>query len=220
MKTIVLIGILLSVALSAAPRAAEGQGLLKAIKEQTRKKIATRKAQADSAAIKRVGQTVDSTLEKTGRGMDTVVNRAAGIADLAVDKTADAISAASRSLTGSDDDDALAAALTSGRAVLSGIGFEERTDVLAPDAEPHVARLARLLVAQTGTFVIEGHVEATGDQARDLELSQRRAAALKTRLVASGVPAERLFAMGLGAGRPPAGGGGEHAARMEIARVQ
>jgi outer membrane protein OmpA-like peptidoglycan-associated protein len=214
-----MIAIVVAGAVTSAAGTADAQDVLKKIKEQTRQKIETRKARTDSVAIERVGASVDSTLEKTGRGVDTVVNRAADIADVAVDKTANAMSMAAGALTRNDDADAaLAAALASGRAAFPEIRFEEGTDVLAQSAEPHVARLARLLATQPGIFVLEGHVDATGDDAVDGALSERRAAALKARLVAAGVPAEQLFAMGLGATRPVPGA--VRSARMEIARVQ
>ena len=222
-QPMIVIAVVFAGAATLTPATMHAQDVLKKIREQARQKIETRKAKADSVAIERVGRTVDSTLTKTGRGVDTVVNRAAGLADAAVNRTASVISAAGRKLAGGDDEDAkLAAAVATGRAVVPGIRFEERTDMLALDAAPHVARLARLLVAQPGIFVLEGHVEATGDDAGDRDLSQRRAAALRTRLVAAGLPAERLFAMGLGGTRPAAGAAGAAppGARIEIARLQ
>lgn len=223
MRSIVVIAIVVGAAMTPAPATMHAQEVLKTIKQQTRQKIEARKARADSAAIERVGRTVDSTLEKTGRGMDTLVNRAAGVADAAVDRTANAVSAAGRALAGAEnEDEQLAAALTAGRAALPEIRFEDGTDQLAPSAEPHVARLARVLAAQPGIFVVEGHVDGTGDDAADRDLSQRRATALRACLVAAGLPAERLFAMGLGATRPAASAAGAagQSARMEIARLQ
>ena len=209
--------------IATTPATTHGQDVVKKIRELTRQKIETRKAKIDSVTIERVSRTVDSTLAKTGRGVDTVVNRAAGLADAAVDRTANAVSAAGRALTGDDsEDEKLRAALVTGRAVGHGIRFEDGTDTLAQVAEPHVARLARLLAAQSGVFVVEGHVDATGDDAADRELSQRRAAAVRARLVTLGLPAERLFAMGLGATRPAVGASvaGHQNARIEIARLQ
>ncbi len=59
--------------------------------------LEARKAKADSAAMARVGQTVDSTLEKTGRGVSTVVSKAAGVAETVVARTEQGvIDAASR----------------------------------------------------------------------------------------------------------------------------
>src|SRR5919199_4736252 len=95
----------------AAPGRADGQGWKK-IKEQTEKKIAARKAQADSTTVARVGQTVDSTLAKTGRGVDTVVSKTAGFADAAVDKTGHVVSSAASAFRGKGDaDEKLAADL-------------------------------------------------------------------------------------------------------------
>ena len=223
MKSLFVIPLVVAAAMTSTPATARAQDVWKKIREQAKQKIETRKARADSTTIERVGRTVDSTLAKTGRGMDTVVNRAAGLADAAFDRTANVVSAAGRAIAGGDDEDAkFATAMATGRAVVQGIQFDEGTDRLAQSAEPYVARLARLLAAQPGMFVLEGHVDATGNDAADRDLSQRRAAALRDRLVAAGVSAARLFAMGLGATRPRAGTMGAPArnARIEIARLQ
>ena len=222
MKPLIVMTIIVALG-SSMPSTVPAQDVLKRIREQTRQKIETRKAKADSVAIERIGRTVDSTLAKTGRGVDTVVNRAAGLADAVVNKTASAASAAGRALAGGDDErEKLAAAIATGRAVLAGIDFEYRTQTLVPAADPHIARLASLLATQPGRFVLEGHVDGTGDDTFDRDLSQRRAAVLRERLVAAGLPAERLFAMGLGATRPAATAGGatDRHARIEIARLQ
>ena len=204
----------------ALPAAADAQQTWKKIKDQAEKKFEARVAKADSAATARAGQTVDSTLAKTGRGVDTLVSRAAGLADVAVDKTKDVVSSAGDALTGTDaDHEKLATDLAAGRAVLADIRFDGVTDQLTRESEPHLERLAKLLRTQTGRFVIEGHVDDTGNAASDHALSEKRATALKARLSAAGVPAERLFAMGLGAARPPVDPRSSRA-RIEVARVQ
>jgi outer membrane protein OmpA-like peptidoglycan-associated protein len=62
-------------------------------------------------------------------------------------------------------------------------------------------------------------VDATPDPTGDKALSDRRALALKARLAAEGVPAERVFVIGLGATRPPMDGIPGNA-RIEVARLQ
>lgn len=47
-------------------------------------------------------------------------------------------------------------------------------------------------------FVIEGHTEASGSAAQNLRLSRERAEQVRNYLVALGVPAERLQAVGRG----------------------
>lgn len=220
MRSLVLFTAAATAAQFAMPAAAGAQQFWKKIKDQAEKKLEASVAKADSAATARAGQTVDSTLAKTGRGVDTLVNRAAGLADAAVDKTKDVVSSAADALTGRDaDDEKLATDLAAGRAVLAAIRFDGVTDQLTRESEPHLERLAKLLRTQTGRFVIEGHVDDTGNAASDHALSEKRATALKARLSAAGVPAERLFAMGLGAARPPVVSGSARA-RIEVARVQ
>ena len=148
------------------------------------------------------------------------MNRAAALADAAVDKTQDVVSSAADALAGKDPiDEKLAADLATGRAVVAEIRFDGASDQLTRDSEPHLERLAKLLRTQTGRFVIEGHVDDTGNAAGDHTLSEKRATTLKGRLAAAGVPAERLFAMGLGASRPPVDPRSGRAL-IEVARVQ
>ena len=220
-STLALIALALAATASlAVPARGDAQQLWKKIKDQTEKKLEARKARADSATVARVGQTVDSTLEKTGRGVDTAVSKATGAADAAVDRASRVVSSAAGALAGKDDEEEkLAADLADGLAVLPEIRFEGTSERLAATSEPHLARLAKLLEAQPGTFVIEGHVDDGGNATADLALSEKRAAAVKARLVAAGVPAERLFAMGLGATRPPADATGGRA-RIELARMK
>jgi len=219
-RSLVLFAAVTAAAQLATPPAAGAQQFWKKIKDQAEKKLEARIAKADSTATARAAQTVDSTLAKTGRGVDTLVNRTAALADAAVDKTQDVVSSAAGALAGEDaNHEKLVADLAAGRAVLAEIRFEGASDQLTRDSDPHVEHLAKLLRTQTGRFVIEGHVDDTGNAAGDHTLSEKRAAALKSRLVAAGVPPERLFAMGLGAARPPVDPRSSRA-RIEVARVQ
>lgn len=54
------------------------------------------------------------------------------------------------------------------------------------------------------TIEIRGHTDKSGDPARNMELSQARANAVKDALVAAGAPAEMLTATGYGDTRPRA----------------
>ncbi|HJU90742.1 MAG TPA: OmpA family protein [Gemmatimonadaceae bacterium] len=201
------------------PRAAEAQ-VWKTIKQQTAKKVAERKARADSAIIARAAKTVDSTLAKSGRGLDTAVSVAAGFADQAVAKTEQTVVNATASLRGQDPEaEKLTADFASGRAVMREIRFEGVTEQLVGGADVHVSRLARLLKAQSGGVLVEVHVDPSTDAAADKALSDRRAMALKARLVAESIPVERVFVIGLGATRPAADGLPGNA-RIEVARLQ
>lgn len=220
-RTLVLAWLALAAPMSLViPARGEAQEVWKKIIDQTKQKLEARKAKADSAIIARAAQTVDSTVARTGRGVDTVVNRAVGLADVAVEKTSAVVADAAKALTGNDaEDEKLAAALGEGRAVLPEIRFEGATEQLSPASEPYVERLVRVLKILSGSFVVEGHVDGTGNAATDHALSEKRAIALKARLAGAGVPAERLFALGLGATRPPTDPQTSRA-RIEVARMK
>lgn len=216
MRSIVVLAIAVAAGQLATPAHAGAQ-VLKKIRDQVGQKVEAAKARADSAAVARAGRTVDSTLAKTGRAVDTAVSKTAGAADAVVDKTRAIVSSAAGALGAADDDEKLAAELATGRVVLEVL-FVGTTDELADGSEPQLERLARLLEEQSATFLIEGHVDDAGNAAANQALSEKRSAAVKARLVAAGVPAERLFAIGLGATRPPTGPKASHA-RIEVARM-
>jgi outer membrane protein OmpA-like peptidoglycan-associated protein len=197
-----------------APSSAGAQ-VWKAIKQRATEKAEARKARTDSAIIARTSRTMDSTLEKTGRGVDSATDRIASLADSAVSKTEQGVTGMVKRRPG--DADPLAADLADdGRIVLAALRFTA-DDQLAPGSEALLAQLAQLLGAQSGAFLVEGHVAAGAAADADRLRSERRAAAVKARLVAAGVPAARLFVMGAGA--TPAVGAAPPD-RIEIARMQ
>ncbi|HJU90431.1 MAG TPA: OmpA family protein [Gemmatimonadaceae bacterium] len=218
MRLVVALALLVGASQLAMPAHANAQ-ILKKIRDQVEKKVEASKARADSAAVARAGRTVDSTLAKTGRVLDTAVSKTAGVADAVVSKTGEIVSSAAGALSGAEDEEKLVAELEKGRLVLAEVSFVEGTGELAESSEPHLQRLAKVLRDQSATFVIEGHVDDGGNAATNQALSEKRAAAVKARLVTAGVPAERLFAMGLGATRPPADPNASYA-RIEVARMK
>ena len=218
MRLVVALALLVGASQLAMPAHANAQ-ILKKIRDQVEKKVEASKARADSAAVARAGRTVDSTLAKTGRVLDTAVSKTAGVADAVVSKTGEIVSSAAGALSGAEDEEKLVAELEKGRLVLAEVSFVEGTGELTESSEPHLQRLAKVLRDQSATFVIEGHVDDGGNAATNQALSEKRAAAVKARLVTAGVPAERLFAMGLGATRPPADPNGSYA-RIEVARMK
>jgi outer membrane protein OmpA-like peptidoglycan-associated protein len=168
--------------------------------------------QLDSTAAHVVGtgnQLVDTTLGWAAGVVDTAVSRTGGLVDSASQRAGRLAAGLLRGAGPSP----LATALLSGRAVLPEIRFVEGSDQLQPEAEPHLALLGRVIAGMTGPVVLQAHVNLTGDAAADQTLSERRALALKRRLVAAGVPPVRLFAVGCGS-RAHAG------ARIEVVRAQ
>jgi outer membrane protein OmpA-like peptidoglycan-associated protein len=74
---------------------------------------------------------------------------------------------------------------------------------LLPAARDKLNQVADALKNQEDhKMVVEGHTDAQGTEASNMELSQKRAQSVRDYLVTRGVPAEKISATGLGQGRP------------------
>ena len=89
------------------------------------------------------------------------------------------------------------------RLELPGIYFEFNSASLAPASDDAIASLADVL-KRHGEWIatIEGHTDSIGGTKSNQLLSERRAQAVRTRLVSAGITAARLKALGYGATRP------------------
>ena len=92
----------------------------------------------------------------------------------------------------------------SGRAEVYGIYFDFGSATIRPESQPVIREIAALLAKNPAwTLSIEGHTDNIGGDASNLDLSNRRAAAVKAVLVDQyAVTTGRLTTVGYGASRP------------------
>ena len=92
-----------------------------------------------------------------------------------------------------------------GRARVYGINFDTDSDRIRDESKPTLDRIVSLLAAKPAwKLSIEGHTDATATPPHNQQLSERRAAAVKSYLVAAGTDSARLTTKGLGATKPVA----------------
>ena len=89
--------------------------------------------------------------------------------------------------------------------VLRGVNFKTDSDQLTGESSAILDRVASTLKAHPDLKVeIAGHTDSDGDEAHNLDLSQRRAVSVMKYLFDRGVPADNLQARGYGEGMPVA----------------
>lgn len=89
------------------------------------------------------------------------------------------------------------------RAELHGIYFNTGSAFLLPQSDATLRAVTALLKANAGwKITVEGHTDNVGGAAYNLDLSQRRAEAVRTALVAGGAAATQLSVKGLGLTKP------------------
>ncbi|WP_129648220.1 OmpA family protein [Peristeroidobacter agariperforans] len=93
---------------------------------------------------------------------------------------------------------------TSGKAVVYDIHFSFNSDRIREESAPRLAEIANVLRKHSDwKLVVNGHTDSIGGDRYNLDLSRRRAAAVKQALVKShGIAAERLTTDGFGASQP------------------
>jgi outer membrane protein OmpA-like peptidoglycan-associated protein len=96
--------------------------------------------------------------------------------------------------------------LTEGKLVTYGIYFDVNKDVVKPESYGTLNDIAKILNEVPDVKVkIVGHTDADGQDAANLDLSQRRAASVKNELVKTfNVKGDRLITDGMGEGQPVA----------------
>ena len=109
--------------------------------------------------------------------------------------------------------------------VLRNVIFRPNSAVLPPEARADLDAVAVAMRAiPDARWEISGHTSGMGDAAKNLRLSQRRAAAVKAYFVRQGVPASALTAVGYGSAHPVATNatvaGRRANMRVELKRLQ
>ncbi|MEO7107291.1 MAG: OmpA family protein [Rhodoferax sp.] len=90
-----------------------------------------------------------------------------------------------------------------GRARIYGINFDTDSDVIKPESKAALDNIVKLAKEKADwKFTIEGHTDSTATAAHNQTLSEKRAASVKTYLVAAGVAASRVTPQGFGASKP------------------
>jgi outer membrane protein OmpA-like peptidoglycan-associated protein len=85
----------------------------------------------------------------------------------------------------------------------SSLMFRTNQSVLLVSARPKLDEVASALKKMPDrTLLIEGHTDAVGSEEKNIELSERRAKAVRDYLVSKGVPGERVTTQGVGKSRP------------------
>lgn len=109
--------------------------------------------------------------------------------------------------------------IESGEVTAHGILFDVASDRLRPESTPKLNELLEMLKRHGDLKVmIEGHTDSTGDDAANMSLSDRRAAAVVTWLVGQGIDRSRLQSVGKGE-TVPVGDNATEAGRQQNRRV-
>ena len=88
---------------------------------------------------------------------------------------------------------------------LPNVQFETDKDILVPGSLPDIQKLAEFLNKKEYIkAVIMGHTDNVGDSVRNVDLSNRRARAVKDMLVRLGVESSRIQTEGFGPSKPRA----------------
>jgi OmpA-OmpF porin, OOP family len=114
----------------------------------------------------------------------------------------------------------LASALARTTIKFDRISFESNSARLTPESSEQIDNIATILRAYPKASVtVAGHTDKVGSDAANLILSRSRATAVATRLIADGVPADRVHTVGYGSQKPAADNSTE-AGRAQNRRIE
>ena len=93
--------------------------------------------------------------------------------------------------------------LTDGKIVTNDIHFDSNKASLKSQSMPIIEELVKIMLAHPELQLsVEGHTDSDGQEIFNLDLSQRRAAAVKAAMVKRGVASDRLLTKGHGENQP------------------
>ncbi len=102
----------------------------------------------------------------------------------------------------------------------SDFSFGFDSAIIKPGAEDEIARVAEVLIKYPQTNIsIEGHTDSKGTEEYNMDLSRRRAEAVKDSLISRGISSSRLQTIGFGESKPVATNDTE-AGRQQNRRVR
>jgi len=107
--------------------------------------------------------------------------------------------------------------LTTRRARLPPLELTKQGDRLAQSSIESLKRVARVMATMPGSFIIEAHVKPTSNATADQASADRHASIVRGALIELGVPAARLFAVGVGRDRRSAASDVDY---IDIARLR
>ena len=107
-----------------------------------------------------------------------------------------------------------------GKIVTYAITFDTGKATLKPESAVEISRITELMKKDASLkFEVQGHCDATGSDAVNDPLSQKRAEAIVAAIVKNGIAADRLTAVGKGSHSPIADNGTEEG-RAKNRRVE
>lgn len=109
--------------------------------------------------------------------------------------------------------------LTSGRVRLPPLQFTSQGDRVVQPSTEILKSVARAMAGMQGGFIIEVHVKPTSNATADQANADRRASIVRSELIGLGVPAARLFAVGVGRERRTSSDGTD-VEHIDIARLR
>ncbi|MFO0585662.1 MAG: OmpA family protein [Anaeromyxobacter sp.] len=88
--------------------------------------------------------------------------------------------------------------------ILEQVHFATNKDIILDESAELLRQVARILAEhpEIAKVRVEGHTDTQGTAAKNLDLSNRRAAKVRDRLVQEGIDAARLAPQGFGQKRP------------------